>query len=271
MEKAPIKLASGKSGTVYDLGDETVAKVFVSGTEEKAVKREGAAAELAFEYGLPTPRVISVQTHDEGGCIRFQKVSGVPLSNFVLKRPWHVVWASREMAKCMARIHAVPDTQTPNLSNELSGQIEKAPHLSDVSKAQIIAELEALGGEDRLCHFDFHAANVMVSEEGCFVIDWGAAKHGPPFADLAQSYVINRVDGFPDGSTVWLRLLIRALRALHIEALIAFYGWYCSDQSYRSIKRGIRPWLRPIAAARLADGIEYETAPLLALIGDTRR
>ena len=271
MAVPPIKLAAGKNGTIYDLGDGSVAKVFARDTAAKTIEREAITAKLAIDSGLPTPKILDVQTGGICKQIRFEKIQGEPLSLSVLKRPWKVIWASREMAKCLVKIHAVTDTQIRDLQSELIGQIKKAPILSEGDKQDVITQLKTLKGKNCLCHFDFHSGNVMVTRQKCLVIDWGAAILGPPLADLTQSYVINRIDGFPEQSTVLTRWLIQALRALHIEMLIAFYAWISHDHSYRSIKRGIRLWLRPIAAARLADEIPYETEPLLALLDKKTR
>jgi len=126
MAAPPIKMAEGKNGTVFDLGDGSVEKVFAPDTEAKTIEREALTAQLAFEYGLPTPKILDVQTHGIRGWIRSQKIEGEALSFFVLKRPWKVIWASREMAKCMVKIHAVSDEQIRDLQLELIGQIEKA-------------------------------------------------------------------------------------------------------------------------------------------------
>ncbi|PRY74638.1 phosphotransferase family enzyme [Yoonia maritima] len=260
------QIASGKRGRVYDLGDGQIAKYYVPDAPDTALEREVLAARLAHDHGVPTPKVLSVDRDIAQGRVVFEYVSGVAVSWYVLKRPWRLFWASREMARCLANLHTIPDTQTPNLKTEMCKEIDSLSCLTSDTKKEILDQINQFSGPERLCHFDYHSSNVMVSDGACVVIDWGAARSGPPLADLTQTCVINRVDSFPDGTGALMRLVIRALRWLHIELLIAFYSHYSQDHSYASVRRGIRAWQRPIAAARLADDIAYERTALLRLV-----
>src|ERR671924_42075 len=63
--------------------------------------------------------------------------------------------------------------------------------------------LEQLPDGDRLCHGDFHPANVLVGKRGPVAIDWHRAARGDPMGDLARSRVILAA-GFVPPKSPWL-------------------------------------------------------------------
>src|SRR5262249_32610054 len=73
-----------------------------------------------------------------------------------------------------------------------------------------LAMLEALPDGDRLCHGDFHPANVLVGRNGPAVIDWTGATRGDPAADLARTRLLLQAGAVPEH----MPFLIRRLHAL---------------------------------------------------------
>jgi aminoglycoside phosphotransferase (APT) family kinase protein len=43
---------------------------------------------------------------------------------------------------------------------------------------------------DRLCHGDFHFANIMGEPGNASIVDWPSAKRGHPAADVCQSWLL---------------------------------------------------------------------------------
>ena len=99
-----------------------------------------------------------------------------------------------------------------------------------------------------MCHFDFHADNVIVTESGWKVIDWLTAASGPPIADFARSLLL-RADSTDDHSVEFMT---------HVRR-----------QGIR--RRGLNPdevdaWTRIVAAARLSEGFTGDYASRLRTI-----
>ena len=90
-------------------------------------------------------------------------------------------------------------------------------------------------GDVGLCHFDFHPANVIVTDTGWKVIDWIAAATGPTTADFARTILL-RADATDKATRSFMT---------HVRR-------------YGSQRRGIAAdelgmWLRVVAAARLSE------------------
>jgi Ser/Thr protein kinase RdoA (MazF antagonist) len=66
--------------------------------------------------------------------------------------------------------------------------IERGP-LSAEQRSRVLHATEALPYGDRICHGDFHAANIFMTDGGPVVIDCVAAHRGSPCADVAQTCV----------------------------------------------------------------------------------
>lgn len=262
----PVEIAQGHWGRVYDLGDGSVIKCFRPEADPNAIRVEAEIGNLAANLGVSTPKVLGVQNTPKQGIIRFEKITGHTLARYVLERPWKLIWATHQMAKIFVQIHKIKVTGTRPIKRALANRIKRAPELSYTDKESILGTLNQLEDGDRLCHYDYHPGNIMVSEAGCYVIDWGGATHGVPLADVTHAYVLNKVDGVLEDVPWFNRLLIRSARNLYIEMFLYFYAQHSKEFSYRDIKRGIRRWIIPIAAARLASYGDFETEALLKII-----
>jgi aminoglycoside phosphotransferase (APT) family kinase protein len=118
--------------------------------------------------------------------------------------------------------------------------------------------IDALPDGDRLCHGDFHPANVLLTASGPVVIDWVDATRGHPLADVARTLVILRL-GRPQIRVP--RLVIAAVR----YALVGVYQRRYASRSPVDWAE-VRRWLAVVAAARLCEGVPGERERLLTLV-----
>jgi aminoglycoside phosphotransferase (APT) family kinase protein len=124
----------------------------------------------------------------------------------------------------------------------------------------VLRRLERLPEGDRLCHGDFHPANVLRSASGgALAIDWTGASRGDPAADLARSFLIMRFGAVGPDATRAVALLARVGRRALWAAYASAYG--------RAAVAAASPWLPVVAAARLGEDIAGERAHLLELAG----
>ncbi len=126
--------------------------------------------------------------------------------------------------------------------------------------------LDGLLDGDSLCHGDLTPANILMAGETPVVIDWTAATRGDPTADYVRTWLTLRVGEVPPGTAAMLRLLALVGRRL----LMSSYA-----RSYRRLRpldtHLVSRWEVPIAAGRLADGIESEEPTLVRLLEERRR
>jgi aminoglycoside phosphotransferase (APT) family kinase protein len=121
--------------------------------------------------------------------------------------------------------------------------------------------LDALPDGDRLCHGDYHPANLLLGSTGPVLVDWTNASRGDPMADLARTRVLLRVAAGPTGGGAWIGAVERFGRGLLWRRLLTAY-------------RRVRPvdaallarWELVRVAERLRDGLEDEYPALLAIL-----
>ena len=70
-------------------------------------------------------------------------------------------------------------------------KITDATNIGDTTKYELLQRLEGMKNHDKLCHGDFVPSNIIVKENGEYVIiDWAHATQGNGSADVANTYLI---------------------------------------------------------------------------------
>jgi len=100
---------------------------------------------------------------------------------------------------------------------------------------------------DRVCHGDFHPANVLVSGKDANVIDWMDASSGNPLADVARTTIIALGEAeSAEISNLLLKGFVKIFHSMYIKHY--FHLRPGGEEEYHR-------WLPIIAGARLSEGI----------------
>ncbi len=190
-----------------------------------------------------------------------ERIAGLDLLTVVGGMPWKVFWVADTTGKTHARLNQVPaPAAIPSLKERLARQILSGAVPAELA-AFALAELRPLPDGDRLCHGDFHPGNIMMQDGEPVVIDWSNVARGDPAADYARCQVMWRAGSLPPGTSLPLRVMASFGRG------ILTWGY---NRSYARVARLdqqlIRRWRVPVAAARLAEGIETEREDLLRFL-----
>jgi aminoglycoside phosphotransferase (APT) family kinase protein len=146
------------------------------------------------------------------------------------------------------------------LVDEVRGRLGSELVPGEVRKSAL-ARLDRLPDGDRLCHGDFHPANLLPTQGSYSVIDWTVGSRGDPAADVARTRLLITLAEVPADTSRAIRLLHRAGRRLLLAAYLAGYG------SERPMNRSaVEQWSYVCAATRLADDIPGERTSLLAAV-----
>jgi thiamine kinase len=133
----------------------------------------------------------------------------------------------------------------------------ESPLVPEDARARALAGLDALPAGDRLCHGDFHPANVLFDlDADARVIDWTAASRGDPAADVARSRLIIRYGAVGPDATAAVRALARVGRRLL---------WQGYERTYPVERARVDAWFPVMATARLAEDIAEERATVLRI------
>jgi aminoglycoside phosphotransferase (APT) family kinase protein len=235
-------LASGKEAEAFELGDRVV-KLFRPLAAKDSAFREAANLALAERAGLPTPHVYGVQLFDERWGIVISRVAGSSFAEAIRAAPESMPSHLKAMALLHLRVHRHPAFHFASLKARLAANIRRATILGEVAHSRLLADLLARPDGDRLCHGDFHMFNILGRTDQPMLLDWLDACSGDPAADVCRSYL---------------------LMSRSTPAIASAYVEHYAEVSGTSA-REILSWLPLVAAARLAEGVQSETAVLLEM------
>jgi len=255
------QIAEGRTAEVFTWGEDRVLKLFREGFPAKVVEHEADVTRQVHDAGLPAPAVHGVVEVDGRLGVVFDRIRGVSMLRELIARPWTVRRYAAMLAGLQARIHAASAPGLPSQRARLEGRIRSAGAHEPALREAVLAELAGLPEGLAVCHGDFHPDNVLISDRGPVVIDWPTATAGRAEGDVARTLLLLEV-GEPLPGTPRRRL---------IEFLRHSYRRHYLDSYLRlrpTSREAIAAWRRPVAAARIDEGIPGELDRLLGIVRD---
>jgi len=251
------RLGVGREAEVHAWGDAAVVKLYRPGF---GGHRAEAMALGALDGHGVAPKLIDIVECDGRTGLVLERLSGSDMLALLERRPWRVFGMARTLARAHLAVHEVAaPADLPGLREVLATRIQDAG-LPSRLRDHARRVLDDLPDGDRLCHGDYHPANVLLAADRVAVIDWPNAARGVPEADHARTMLLLRwAAPLPDTSPV-TRAMIAVLRS----ALTRRYA-----RAYRAGSPPLRSagsWLVVHAAARLSEGIEAERATLVGFL-----
>jgi aminoglycoside phosphotransferase (APT) family kinase protein len=253
------RLGGGREADVYAWDEGRVVRLARDPSHAVRVEREALALEAARRAGVPVPAVYERLMIDGRPGVVLDRVDGDDLLVWLGRRPWALWPVARTLGRQHAALHRVeaPDGLPP-LREELRRRLRSRLVPADVRRLAL-ARLERLPDGDRLCHGDFHPANLLRNGTGYAVIDWTNGSRGHPAADVARTVLLLGGGELPADSPPVVRRLERVARRVLRAGYLRAYGRELPlDEAL------VRRWRPVCAAARLSEDIEGERAELLA-------
>ncbi|GLR86718.1 phosphotransferase family protein [Bradyrhizobium iriomotense] len=170
-------------------------------TRAAGLAAEASLMQLAFEAGIPSPRVLHVLTPDDDLGVGFimQRVEGETIARKILRdakfakaRPK----LTRQLGEALAGIHQLPQAKLPELRRMTAAkeidEFERDYRSLNWPKPVFDLALRWLRDHDpgpsaeiTLVHGDFRNGNLVIGADGlCAVLDWELAHLGDPMEDL---------------------------------------------------------------------------------------
>jgi aminoglycoside phosphotransferase (APT) family kinase protein len=188
-----------------------------------------------------------------------ERLDGPDLLTRLGKRPWTVAGAGRLLGRLHAGLHEVEaPPELPDVKDNVRLLLELR---GDLVPTELAAEahglLEDMPDGNRICHGDYHPANLLLTAGGPRVIDWASASRGDPLADVCRTHLLIELAEVPDLAPWLLRRLDRVGRSLLLRSYLRAYGRSAWD---------LVVWRRVLLIARLAEDVEAERPKLLELL-----
>ncbi len=223
---------------------------------------QAAAIEAAGSSGVRVPAVYGSQTLMGRPGLIMERIEGTDLLTLIGRRPWTVFRAGRISGEAHAKLHEAKAPETiPDLRTRLRARIQSVGVLPNRLAEFTLGILEGLPDGDGLCHGDFHPGNIMMAGATPVLIDWTGAMRGDPTADVARTRLMLRIGEPAPGTSLALRVMARFGRRILVSMYLRAYR-----QRRPLDMTEVARWEIPVAAARLADGIEEETPKLMAIL-----
>lgn len=253
-----VWFAEGRTADVFLRPDGSVLKLMRDPDAMPLIEREAAALETVRQAGHLAPAVIEIVRIDGRPGLAMERVEGVDFGTLLGRQPWMMGRAARVMAETHVAMHRCRAPGTlPRLSDELRRDIESAPTLPPPLAQFALETLDSLPQGDRLCHGDFHLANILGTWAVPVVIDWPRAASGDPTADVARTRLLHLLADPPPDTPRVARALLPVGRKLIVHRYMHVY------RRLRPVdEHALRRWEVVWAAARFNEGIESEHAML---------
>ncbi len=255
-----VRIGHGREAEVFAIDDDRVIKV--ARLEGGSLDREAAALRAAHRAGMPVPAALELVVVDGRRALIMSRAPGTDMLTDFARRPWTLLRAGSKLGRLHARLHetAAP-TSLPTVRETCERRIVESPHLPTALRDRVMAILRGLPDGDRLCHLDFHPANVISAGSEMTVIDWPAACRGDPIADVAATVIVLRGGKTTPGTPLITRLLAPLGRKLLLGGYLRGY------RARQPIDRErFARWEAVLACVRLTYAIEGERDLLLATI-----
>jgi tRNA A-37 threonylcarbamoyl transferase component Bud32 len=228
-------IASGSQADVYKK-DNMAVKLFKRNVSKGYIEYEMNLQKMAFDLGLPVPKIYDFVEIDGKCGILMEYVNGIPFGKIIQNDINQLNKYLIESIEIQINLNKITAKYFPSMKDKLFGEINCVEIIPDDKKQKIMKLLNNMSFNQYLCHGDFQFMNILLTPYGIKIIDWIASSSGNVEADIYRTYLLYRV--------------------YNIELAELFMENYCKKANVP--KANIIMWAPIIAAARLSEGISKE-------------
>ena len=241
-------IARGRTADVFEWDDGQVLKLFHDWVSFEDILYEQMVGSEIHASGIKSPAVGNIIKIDGHNGLLYEHIDGQQMFKVMLQKPWSVFKCAHILAELHIQMHEqVLSVQIPPQHEKLTRKLNQAKILPSSIRDSLIERLNSMPVDDRICHGDFHPANVLLSEDGGFIIDWVDTTQGNPLMDVARTSILMKGLIFTRQIPNWY------LRFLSLLFHTAYVGYYFRIRPQS--KEAYQSWLPIVAGARLSENI----------------
>ncbi len=200
LESLGNPLFSSRSSEIYSWKDNTLLKLFRSGTDTLLIENEEINTIETFDKGVSKVKCYGhIQIGERRGII-IERVEGKTLISLAGSKPLTVFKVPALMVELQTNMHNTHTDKIRGYKEFVLGALNSAPlgFLTAEEKKIAEAKLSALPDGNSILHFDYHPDNIMSDGKTATIIDWMTAARGVPAADVAATlYLLNEGEMIP--------------------------------------------------------------------------
>ena len=205
------KIVSVRSNkTIYRDGDKVI-KLLNEEYSAPNVLSEALNLAAIEETKLKVPKFVEVTKIDGKWAIVWEYVDGKPLDLLMAENKDKEDEYLERFVDIQLNMHEHKASWLQLLPEKMERKI-KASELDGTARYELLGRLSGMQKRAHLCHGDFNPGNVIITSDGeAYIIDWSHATQGNRLADVAQTYLLFRLEGNTKMADRYLALISKKL------------------------------------------------------------
>lgn len=236
-------IAVRNNKTVYRDGDKAI-KVFDANFSKSDILNEALNQARVEEAGIRVPKVLEVSVIDGKWAIVSEYIPGKTLAQLMEENPQDKDAYLEQFVELQMDVHTHRAPLLNKLYDKMKRKIDETG-LDATTRYELHTRLDSTPHHNKVCHGDFNPSNIIMSENGPYILDWSHATQGNASADVARTYLLFWLNGDIDGAKKYLNLFCKK-----------------SDTARQYVER----WLPIVAASQSVKGKPQEREFLLSWV-----
>lgn len=236
-------IAVRNNKTVYRDGDKAI-KVFDANFSKSDILNEALNQARVEEAGIRVPKVLEVSVIDGKWAIVSEYIPGKTLAQLMEENPQNKDAYLEQFVDLQMEVHTHRAPLLNKLYDKMKRKIDETG-LDATTRYELHTRLDSTPHHNKVCHGDFNPSNIIMSENGPYILDWSHATQGNASADVARTYLLFWLNGDIDGAKKYLNLFCKK-----------------SDTARQYVER----WLPIVAASQSVKGKPQEREFLLSWV-----
>ena len=240
-------IASSDIYDIYKVGDKAVRIYKGAQYKEKclyaALTHARCETTLVNSF-IKMPVVREVSVIDENWSMTMDWIEGKTMQQLMDENPDKKDFYLDQFIDIQTEIHAQYMPLLSKLKDKMTRQIKSLGQIDEIKKYELLTRLDSMPKHIKLCHGNFAPKNIIINDEGTYVINWGSARQGNASADVARTYLL--------------------LCLNNPEIAEPYLDKYCIKSG--TSKQYVQAWLPIVAAAQLIKGKPEEKDLLMRWI-----
>lgn len=236
-------IAVRNNKTVYRDGDKAI-KVFDANFSKSDILNEALNQARVEEAGIRVPKVLEVSVIDGKWAIVSEYIPGKTLAQLMEENPQDKDAYLEQFVELQMEVHTHRAPLLNKLYDKMKRKIDETG-LDATTRYELHTRLDSTPHHNKVCHGDFNPSNIIMSENGPYILDWSHATQGNASADVARTYLLFWLNGDIDGAKKYLNLFCKK-----------------SDTARQYVER----WLPIVAASQSVKGKPQEREFLLSWV-----